>query len=67
MEHNIHSNAYVRVEGTMADAVTTEYVREKLEILEDMGIRVSDADVKHLYSLDTEVAVDRYVRDLMFK
>lgn len=68
MEHNTNSNAYVRAEiGNMSDVATDEYIKEKLELLYDMRIPYTEADVKHLYSLKTEVAVDRYVRDLMFK
>lgn len=44
-----------------------EYIKEKIQILKDMGIygRMTPKERKYLKSLDTEFKVDRYVRDLI--
>lgn len=41
------------------------YIEEKIKILGELGIRLNDVQLDHIWSLRTEIAVDRYARDLI--
>lgn len=43
-----------------------EYIYEKRDILEELGIELTWKQWDHLRGLKTEAEVDRYMRDLMF-
>lgn len=41
------------------------YIKDKVKILKELGIRLNVSQIDHLRSLTTEVDVDRYARDLI--
>lgn len=44
-----------------------QYVKAKLKMLRrDFFMNITEEEEAHMYSLKTETAVDRYVRDLFF-
>lgn len=42
-----------------------DYKLEKINILEEMAIYLSTNEMKHLMSLDSEIAVDQYAHSLI--
>lgn len=56
----------VKVTGRMEDPATEEYIEEKLQLIEDLGIELTYEQVTHIKSLKTEVEIDRYCRDLIW-
>jgi hypothetical protein len=43
------------------------YIREKIKILSELCITLTDEQLKHLKSLTREIDVDNYVRDIITK
>ena len=41
------------------------YKLEKIDILEEMAIYLKTDEIKHLMSLDSEIAVDQYAHSLI--
>lgn len=42
-----------------------DYKLEKIDILEEMRIYLKTDEIKHLMSLDSEIAVDQYAHSLI--
>ena len=38
---------------------------EKICVLEQLGIKLETEDIKHMYNLNTEIAVDNFARKLI--
>ena len=49
----------------MIKKTVKNYIKEKIEILKQLGIRLNDVQLNHIRGLKTEIAVDRYARDLI--
>lgn len=43
----------------------SSYVREKLKILKELKISLSPAQIQYIQSLDNEIQVDNYTRDII--
>ncbi len=44
------------------------YIKEKIKMLrKDFHIRLTDEEIAHIHSLETEIAVDNYCHDLFMK
>ena len=41
------------------------YVREKIKVLKELNITLTDAQIKHMQSLKNELQVDNYARDFI--
>lgn len=44
-----------------------EYIREKIQVLKELCIKVSKEDIKHMKSLKSEVQIDNFARDIILK
>ena len=44
-----------------------EYIKEKIKLLKDFKIHLNKQQLKHIKSLKTEIQVDNYAHDLIFK
>lgn len=53
------------VVGGAKDPATEKYIKEKLEVLEDFHITLTEEQIEHMRSLATKLEVDRFVRDLI--
>lgn len=42
-----------------------QYIREKISLLKDFGIRLNAEQLQHIRSLKTEIAVDNFAHDLL--
>lgn len=42
-----------------------EYIKEKISVLKDFGIILTDEQLKHIRSLKTEIAVDNFAHDIL--
>lgn len=43
-----------------------DYIIEKIIVLEQLSIRLKTEDIVHMYSLNTEIAIDNFCRKLIF-
>ena len=43
----------------------SRYIKQKLKVLEDFRIKLTEAQLEHLKSLPTESSIDRFVRTLI--
>lgn len=43
-----------------------QYIKEKIKLLKDFGIKLNKKQLAHINSLTTEIAVDNYAHDLIF-
>lgn len=43
------------------------YVREKIKILKELGIDVTDDQIEYMESLKNEIRIDNYAHDLITK
>ena len=43
------------------------YIRKKLKVLRDFRVVLSDAELRHLKSLQQESDIDRFARELILK
>lgn len=43
------------------------YVREKIRVLKELGIDVTDSQIDHMMSLKSELHIDNYAHDLIMK
>ena len=43
-----------------------EYIENKIKLLKQLKIKLSAAQLKHIKSLTTEIAVDNFAHDLIF-
>ena len=41
------------------------YVREKIKVLKELNITLTDGQIKHIQSLKSELQVDNYAHDLI--
>ena len=41
------------------------YVREKIKVLKELNITLTDGQIKHMQSLENELQVDNYARDFI--
>ncbi len=41
------------------------YVREKIKVLKELNITLTDGQIKHMQSLKNELQVDNYARDFI--
>jgi ferritin len=44
-----------------------DYVTEKIEVLKDFGVILDNNQLLHIESLSSEVAIDNYVRPIIYK
>lgn len=42
-----------------------KYIKEKISVLKDFGIILTDEQLKHIRSLKTEIAVDNFAHDIL--
>lgn len=41
------------------------YVREKIKVLKELNIALTDGQIKHMQSLKSELQIDNYAHDLI--
>ena len=44
----------------------SRYVKEKIKLLNELGINLNDSQLSHIVSLPNEIQVDNYAHDLIF-
>ena len=42
-----------------------KYVKEKIKVLKEFGVKLTKEQIEHMYSLSSEIAVDNFARDLL--
>ena len=52
------SNHFVKIE---------HYIKYKIKVLKQLGIRLTKAEKDHMKSLKTEIAVDNYARSIILR
>ena len=59
----------VKIYGTTEDVYKNvkEYIKEKIKILSDFRIKLSDEEIEHINSLTNEVDVDRFAHRLILE
>ena len=43
------------------------YIKTKLKLLKDFKVALTDDQIEHIWSLDSEVEIDRFAHDLIMK
>lgn len=43
------------------------YVREKIKVLKELNITLTDGQIKHMQSLENELQIDNYARDFIMR
>ena len=42
------------------------YVKEKVKVCKELGIRFSKEQIEHMHSLKNEIQIDNYTHDFLF-
>jgi hypothetical protein len=49
------------------DEIMSDYINEKIDVLKQLGIKLTKEQKNHMCSLTSEIAIDNYAHDLIMK